>query len=198
MKVIKSNDEFGLCITIIEEDKNIIFNYGGTGDLYWSINKNNNSDKETFLITKENYFLYTLFDELFFDIENINIFDEDYKTKCKLYNYSNYNELFCNKTITWYSDESVHDDANVLKIIKENEIFRLVFYIQQKDSGCNDIFHSSRRISIRFCNSGSRYKPFNILFMKMYNSMNRIDDVNDFGHQIHVEEYLYNKKKIKK
>lgn len=50
-------------------------------------------------------------------------------------------------------------------------------------------------ISIRFRNSGSRYAPFNRLFMKMFNKLQFLDDVNDYGHQIHIEEYLYNNKR---
>ena len=30
--------------------------------------------------------------------------------------------------------------------------------------------------------------------MKMYDEMKEINDVNDIGHQIHIEEYLYNNK----
>ena len=54
---------------------------------------------------------------------------------------------------------------------------------------------SSSYIPIRFRNSGSFYNPFNVLFMRMHNKMKKIDDVNDIGHQIHIEEYLYNKQK---
>ena len=28
--------------------------------------------------------------------------------------------------------------------------------------------------------------------------MKKLDDVNDYGHQIHLEEYLYDSKKVKK
>ena len=28
--------------------------------------------------------------------------------------------------------------------------------------------------------------------------MKQVDNVNDYGHQIHIEEYLYNQSKIKK
>ena len=51
--------------------------------------------------------------------------------------------------------------------------------------------------AIRFRNSGSRYEPYNLAFMNMYNSLSEYDPNY---HQIHIEEYLYNKKlqKIKK
>ena len=53
-------------------------------------------------------------------------------------------------------------------------------------------------MGIRFRNSGSRYMPFNAVFMRMFREMQNIDDVNDYGHQMHMEEYLYEKNKMKK
>ena len=72
----------------------------------------------------------------------------------------------------------------------------LEFSIQPHINGYDEDFHSPTYIPIRFRNSGSSYDPFNIVFMKMYNEMKNIDDINDIGHQIHIEEYLYNKEKI--
>ena len=37
------------------------------------------------------------------------------------------------------------------------------------------------------------YNPFNIIFMRMYENLKKIDDTHDYGHQIHMEEYLYKK-----
>lgn len=225
MKVTKEKGEFGLNIFLEEEGKRIAFTFRGNGDLYWTIHsKRAEENYNYFIITKENYAIYSLFEQLFFDIENINIFDEEdipfyiefeeetkeylktrkkdneeTKKKYRLFNCSNYNELFndSSKTITWYSDETAHEVANVLKIKKEEDIFKLEFYIQPYTEGYDEDFHSSKSIPIRFRNSGSRYSPFNTIFMKMYNSMKEIDDVNDIGHQIHIEEYLYNKGQVK-
>ena len=46
-------------------------------------------------------------------------------------------------------------------------------------------------VSIRFRNSGSRYNPFNIIFMKMFN---KLQEYNPEYHQIHIEELEYQKK----
>lgn len=209
MKVIKENNDFGIKIFLMEKDKYLAFTFGGNLDLYWSIhiNKKNideNNNCDCFIITKENYGVYRLFEKLFFDIENINIFDKEMseieKNKYKLYNYSNYDELFDknNKVITWYSDETAHKVSNILKIKKEPNTFKIEFYVQPYIEGYDRDFHSLGYIPIRFRNSGSSYDPFNIVFMKMYDSMKKIDDVNSIGHQIHMEEYLYNKAKAKK
>lgn len=224
MRLIKEESEFGLNVFLEDSCKYICFSFGGNGDLYWSIHSKNKDDNY-FVITKENYNLYSLFLQLYNDIENINIFDvndvplfietkeeideyikqrrehiEYQKYKCRNLNGSNYNELF-NKdknTITWYSDETAREVANILKIIKCDDYFRIEFYIQPHIKGYDEDFHTKNYIPIRFRNSGCRYDPFNIVFMKMYNCMHLLDDINDIGHQIHIEEYLYDKEKVKK
>lgn len=226
MKVIKQENEFGLIISFKELDKQFDVSFSGNGDLYWTICSENVNDDNNFIITKENYEVYRLFEELFDDIENIKIFDdEEYitfylkteeekqeyiknqkdeieyeKNKYRLFNLSNHNELFDkeNNTITWYSDETNHEVANILKIRKENESFELEFYIQPYIEEYDRDFNSLYHIPIRFRNSGSSYDPFNIVFMRMYEKMKQVYDINDYGHQIHIEEYLYNQNKIKK
>ncbi len=226
MKVTKEKSEFGLKVFLEEDGKCIAFTFGGNLDLYWYIHdkrydKNKEDNYSYFIITKENYAIYSLFEQLFFDIENINIFDSEYdipfyieteedmrlyleeqeksreedKEKYRLFNHSNYNELFNkdDKTITWYSDETAHDVANILKIKKDKNSFKLEFYIQPHVDGYDEDFHLPNYIPIRFRNSGSSYDPFNVVFMRMYNNMKDIDDVNDYGHQIHIEEYMFNK-----
>ena len=209
MKLIKLEDEFGTIISFQEYQKQFYISFGGNLDLYWSIRSKEGNDHHDFIITKENYKVYELFEHLFDDVENIKIFDEkdipsyigkDKKNKYKLFNYSSYNELFDkkNNTITWYSDETNHKVSNILKIKKEKELFKLDFYTQQYIEGYDRDFNNPYYIPIRFRNSGSSYDPFNIVFMKMYEKMKQIDDINDYGHQIHIEEYLYSQNKVKK
>ena len=219
MIVKKEKSAFGLNIFLEENDKQLGFTFGGNGDLYWIIKTKNNTDK-TFIITKENYSIYELFQSLFSDIEQISIFtydegdlpyyieteqekadyfeelskqNEKEKIKYREFNYANYHELFDSdsKTITWYSDETAHEVANILKIRKEEEQFIIDFSIQPHLDGYDDDFHKEHYIPIRFRNSGSSYSPFNLVFMRMYNAMKAVDDVNDIGHQIHIEEYIY-------
>jgi len=224
LKLRKVESEFGLNVVLEDIDKYISFSFGGNGDLYWAIHSRNKDDKY-FIITKENYNLYNLFLQLYDDIENINIFDLDYvpfyletkeekdeyikkrkeeveyqKYKCSTFNYLNYNELFAKeeKVITWYSDETAHKVANFVKIKKYESCFKIEFFIQSYIEGFDKDFHTDYYVPIRFRNSGSRYDPFNMLFMKMYNEMHLLDDINEIGHQIHIEEYLYGKEKCKK
>ena len=206
MKISKEDSEFGIKVFIEENDSCLCIFFGGNFDLYWTIKSNkrtieNDSKTDTFIITKENYELYNLFDNLYNDIKEINLFEdfEEDKDKYRLYNHSNYQELFDeeNKTITWYSDETAHEVANYLKIVKAKDHFVIVFNIQEYIEGYVRDFASLYYIPIRFSNSGSRYDPFNIIFMRMYEKLKKINDVNDYGHQIHMEEYLYDIKKQK-
>jgi len=225
MKLTKQKNESGISIYLEEEDKYLGFSFGGNGDLYWHLHKKSKTDN-TFTITKENYPLFSLFEELYRKIEDIEIFDEedelpfyidteeDYREylqrkererqeeleRYQLYNRSYYNNLFDEerKTITWYSDETAQEVANYLKIVKEEETFKIEFHTQPHIGGYDRDFGSSSYIPVRFRNSGSRYDPFNIVFMKMYNKLKEVDDVLDEGHQLHMEEYLYTKRLIKK
>ena len=202
MKVVKQESEFGLNIFLKEGKKYLAISYMGNLDLYWTIHSENVSEDSEFIITKENYKVYELFDLLFYDIKNINIWGmEDLdKDMYWLNNRSYYNELYNDNTntITWYSDETSYKVANILKITKDDESFKIRFYTQQYIDGYDKDFHSLHHIPIRFRNSGSRYEPFNVAFMNMYNNMKNVDDVNDYGHQIHIEEYLYNSNIAKK
>lgn len=211
MKVVKQDSEFGIDIFFKEENKYLAITYGGNLDLYWIIYSEDVNKDNNFVITKENYEVYKLFEQLFNDIDDINIykyqnhqfssnFKKTQKEKYRKSNTSNYNVLYNEKEklITWYSDETAFCVANVLKIKKEDEIFKLEFFIQPYIDGYDRDFNSLHHIPIRFRNSGSFYNPFNVVFMRMYSNMKEIDDVNDYGHQIHMEEYLYSQSKIKK
>lgn len=197
MRVIKDRNEFGLRFFVIDIDTQLIIELGGNGDLYWSFfTQKKEPDKISIVITKENYQLYSLFADLYNDIKGINIFD-DVKVngnKYRIYNEANYRKLFNDEknTITWYSEDTTPKDADYLTIIKNDNYFIVSSHIQEhmKEKGTNSSV-------IRFTNPGSRYYPFNIVFMKTYNKLKEVDDVSEYGHQIHMEEYLHEKCKTK-
>lgn len=204
MKLTKQKTEFGIDVSLEEGNTTFQIVFRGNLDLYWIIKSSEESDKHSFTITKENYGVYILFDELYRNVEDINIFDKRRtkreKGEDRLYYRYTYNELFDkdNKTITWYSDETAHEVSNILKIKKEDESFKLDFSIQPHISGYDRDFNSPHFIPIRFRNSGSSYYPFNVVFMKMYNKLVKLDDINDYGHQMNMEEYSYQKNIVKK
>ena len=76
MKVVKSYNEFGYKnIIFIDGNKELLFTYGGNGDLYWILKNKDSEYKEQrhdfFVITKENYQVYSLFEELFKNIHKL-------------------------------------------------------------------------------------------------------------------------------
>lgn len=216
MKIItKKNEMHKKNIYLEEENKTLSIIFEGNGDLYWNIRNKSYNQKGTysydyFDITKENYSLYLLFEQLLSDIKNINIFDEKENTNVssaesnkEKKNYikliqctSNYAELFdvTSNTITWYSDENDYEVTNILKITKQDDIFKIDFFSKSYIDGYKKKCNTSGTMGIRISNSGSRYAPFNIVFMRMFTKLQDIDDINDYGHQIHIEEYLYNQK----
>ena len=68
--------------------------------------------------------------------------------------------------------------------LKEDDKFRLIFNLRD---------YQSRNV-IQFSNSCSRYKPYNICFMKHFRNLYNLE-INK--NQIHIDEYLY-LKKVKK
>ena len=202
----KRKTNFGYTINIFDDNKILTITFGGNLDLYWYLSSKEKKEVDTFEITKENYFLYSLFDILYNDIVNCNsfkVYDEELsfvnsiKELQKIYNrkkelnkifseYEEYKRLYNGEYICWYSDDDSIEDANYVKIIKDDYKYILEFFSNFKS---NTLWLSN---TIRFRNSGSRYMPFNMIFMEMYNSLCTSDyDEN----QIHIEEYLYKKKK---
>ena len=181
--------------------------FGGNGDLYFGTRFEKNKEFE-FLITKENFYIYNLFDELFINLKEAKVY-EVYESKFyntpkeeyikinewnqKIKNSYMYQKLFHSEDVlTWISDDSVSfniENADTLRIIKENDRYKLKFTYYENE------FPHVRTIRIR--NSGSRYSPFNIIMMKFFNKLQEYDPNY---HQIHIEEYLYNRnvKKLKK
>lgn len=211
-----------------QDNKTLSILFGGNLDLYWILtikdDKNKNCeftlDKEknnyihrevkgTFIINKENYLLYSLFDELYNDIKECQLFknepqpefkknyqqeqnEEEYLSNLnkKYKNKPQYKELYNGKTITWYSDDYELSPEDYVTIKKKNDIYELEFYRPEITEN-NFTMRRGNTVTIRFRNSGSRYNPFNVIFMRMYNKLQQYDP--DF-HQIHFEELEYQKK----
>lgn len=190
---------------IITNDGSFDIIFGGNLDLYWSYwPKKNISDwhlSKSFTITKENYFLYQKVDELYIRIKERRPYQkvekDDYETFLEELDLSNLNEskgtdyvyekLFQDDIIKWYSDDAPLEEASRIEIKKLEQTYTITFY-QGKEE------YDFPTYTVRFRNSGSRYHPYNFTFMNMYNSLSEYDPNY---HQIHIEEYLYNKKSQK-
>ena len=203
--------------TIINNEKKLRIMYCGTLDLYMQLNSPNLKEElssDTFEITKENYFIYSLFEQLYDDIRLCNLYqvDENDLLWCDTKEeiealYSNikrrneelknsvvYKSIFDGNSVIWYSDEYIHDETDILKITKEDDKYILEFKEQRLPETDSDRWRIPGSICIRFRNSGSYQKPFNLTFMRMYQKLQEYDPEY---HQIHVEEYIYQKKLVK-
>ena len=132
-------------------NKQLKIMFGGTLDLYMQLMspnlKENELGSDTFEITKENYQIYSLFNELYRDIEMCNVYNVDeldlmfceteeeiqklYESKNKINehekNSERYKNIFDGQSIIWYSDEYIHEKTDILKITKEEDKYILEF-----------------------------------------------------------------------
>lgn len=210
LQIDKYESEFGYNFIIASDEGEFEILFAGSLDLHWrSIGKNYLDKKNTyqkFTISKENYFIYSLFEQLYEGVKNCNLFElndfdislcqsfeelknreeEQREMNLELRKAQEYNpeRLFKNNAVEWHSDDCEYDKASILKIFKERETFVVTF---EKGKENNSFMSSSVRIS----NSGSRHIPFQSLFMNMYKLL---VDYNPELHQVHMEEILYQKK----
>ena len=179
----------------IKDNKSLKIFFGGNLDLYMTLG----TDKTLpygenisidFDITKEDYEIYELFDTLYNDIINCNVFDE-YKLNRGLKNNYVYRDLVDkNKNITWISDDGPREvEDRVIISKKDKDTYKLMFIRNDKELDFG--FKSPYSIAIRFRNSGSWYEPFNVCFMKMFKKLQKLD-IN--YHQYSIDEYMYIRK----
>lgn len=176
VKLVK-NDNLTYDIKLIDGSKNLTIMYGGNGDLYWSLVNDDwvsfyEGITDHFDITKENYEVYKSFESLLLYLKAISIREE----------LTNYNKLYDVKSneVTWISDKLIEEVANEVTISKQSEVIRLSFKIKPWVLGYDRNYFEFGMISIRFRNSGSRYRPFNLIFMNLFNELQKLI-VNDLG-----------------
>lgn len=185
--------EFGKNIIINTDNGEFVISYGGNLDIYLSPIRNNYQTLETeYRITKENYYLFETFNTLYERLINyqfLSIEDPEDREMEKRMDQNREHPLIKNNIVNWYSDEDMIEEASLLQIFKKDEdTIKLVFYQSNRKD--------YNTYSIRIRNHGSRYAPANHVFMKLYNKLTYQND--DYYPQIHMEEYLYNQKKVLK
>lgn len=178
--------------------------FEGNLDLYWWYVPNKNileaPQTKEFIITKEDYFIYNTFDELYNSIKNdkpyFNLsYDNGNKDKkIKVYDKNNPERLFKNEGIEWHSDDFEYECSSYVRIEKCKEGYKVIF--SKSKGNIYDCTYDTMYMtySVRFRNRGSRYIPFNTTFMSMYNKLSKY---NFNYHQIHMEEYMQYKKTLK-
>ena len=176
-------------------DKTLWIFFGGNLYLYMILSDNTLLEEcvdktITFDITKENYELFSIFEQLYNDILSCKPYGEKIEDDSLWFYETAYNNLYKNDTITWASDDDPIDSADRMSINKINDdLIRLTF---KRTNLKTELPKYGHGISIRFRNSGSRYDPFNCNFMTMYKDIQTIDPIY---HQMHIEELVYKKLK---
>lgn len=195
--------------------------FAGNLDLYFNLI--GLEEGNTFLIGKDNYEIYEIFDSLYKQVLNgcefkiteeeknslkweCEMYDKDFaeelvelenrreKTRQKYLNIASYRGLIEDDKIIWRSDDFPDDSAPFLIIHKLPNAYELEFGVLTTDRNLEDYernalsdFKHKFMVSVRFCNSGSRYEPFNTCFMHAYNKMLELDPEY---HQIDIEEFM--------
>lgn len=188
----KDNNWFSEISDIIlrKGNKSVKLFYGNNGDLYLDIFGEHNRGENglytaSFSICEEDD-VYSYFSTLIDDILNCNVLDvsdielslcETDEQKKKLIESSNkcnqllmssdeYNELVRDEKIIWYSDNIYNERANIVEIQRNVNKIVMNFFDNPSDPAFG--------FSIRICNSGSKYDPFNTCFMKMFNQLQEL------------------------
>lgn len=191
LEIDKYIDERGYYTFLVNVDgRYFTITFAGNLDLYWGpYDDNRDNDKHEYIITKENYYFYSLIEELYESIKNYRAYNNELNDIYKnIREFDKYNDkkLFKDNKIDYHSDDDVYEESSRLLIERVGEVFKITF-IRNKNNHFNTCF-------VGICNSGGRYRPFNINFMAMYNKLKEYDKNN---YQIHIEEYLYKKRKKK-
>jgi len=198
-EIKKEKNLFGYYVFKIQTDDGVFeISFQNNLDLYWRyINKDcilNLPKEKEFYITKENYVLYSLFEELYNNIKEYKPFgslNEELNAHYQYLKNTPERNLFKDNKVDWHSDDFVYENASRLLIEKIDDYFKVTF-IKSKKQHDDGILMT---YSIRISNSGSRYHPYNIAFMNMYNKLKEYDE--DYR-QVHVEEVIYKQKLLKK
>lgn len=169
----------GYDIILKKDGKTLSIIFARVLDLYMIIEDGNKVPvgeyKEIdFDINTDDGFVYTLFDNLYNDIINCNIMGDKPNKKNKVENHMlhEYNLLVDkDKNINWVSDEGIYEEEDIMRISKLDNSYKLTFIRTDKRRSYG--FKSPDGIYIRLSNSGSRYTPFNVIFMRMYQEFNK-------------------------
>ena len=169
----KEENWYGYDNIIIDTDEGMFeMFYSGNDDLYWSLmyvgQRLDIPNSFNFNITKENEYLYNAFKRLYTSIKDNKPFSNSNLDDASRNMVVPDNKLFKYGKIEWHSDDFPYDEASILTISKKNDFYIVEFRLSDK----SNIFSTH---SIRICNSGSRYKPYNVPFMNMYNELLEYD-----------------------
>lgn len=203
MEIKKERSDVGtLDIRIIEsEDKHLDITFGGTGDIYWILDNQEVADVEedpmydTFTIPASETDIYKIFEELYDDLINGNIYypeqlpsyylaidpaaQEKENKRCEKSNKeikesSRYKALVNNGFITFYSDEELKTNAEIVRISKRDDCILLEFLRQTKKDEQNQT-RLPGWYFIRIRLNGCTYTPCEIVFWRHFDNLQKYE-----------------------
>ena len=166
------NEEDYYDIELIKDNKTLKMFFAGNLDLYISLENGKLIPQDqnvtlTLDIDKEDNEIYYLFKKLYENIINANTSNGIWQT-------FTYRKLVNeNKNINWISDDGIEDAEDIMKISMVNEKINLSFVRRKKI--IENKMKNPLGITVRIRNARSRYKPFNLLFMDLYNNLQKIE-----------------------
>ncbi|HOZ53931.1 MAG TPA: hypothetical protein PKY25_01175 [Bacilli bacterium] len=131
LEIEKSKGERGYSLIITTEDGSFKISFEGNLDLYWTnLYKGSLLDQpesKSFTITKENYYLYLLFERLYEDVK-----------KCNIYKADKYDILF-------------YEDASVVRIVKKEDVFVVTIEKSKEENMYQTYSVRFRNSGSRYC-----------------------------------------------
>lgn len=196
IKIEKNNDENNPDIIISDGLNSFIIARNNLPDLCWhpELNYYTNNEDVIFKIKEEDGEIHILFDQLYQDIIDGNIFplkdsdligkssdeikkniEENEEQKSIFKELAKSSGLIKNGVITWHSEDyDEYEFSSVLTIKKLDDTINIIFSKNKISNNENSmLFHPT--YNIRITESGGRYWPFFILFANFRRKLQNID-----------------------
>jgi len=149
-----SKDSYDLKL-VDKNGNSFAMHFAGNMDLYWIVDDHRKC--LNFYVDKKDEFLYSVFEQLFKNIEK---------------NDTGFKKSVEGNVFSFISEDYHEDDANMLQIEKKEDEFEIRF---AKNFSPN-IPLMSKMCQICFCNSGSRVPNIERQFMLMFIELSRYDE----------------------
>ena len=153
---------------------------------------NNDSDTYSVVISPNDKYIYTLIDEVYDSVSNNQPFKHlkyDFEAKNLVFpDKSDYSKkLFKEGIIEWHSDDYAYSVGSILFIKKDDDKYIITF---QKSKAYSEGVYPYTEYTVTISNN-SRYSPYNITFMNMFNKLREYDFLIN---QVNINSYSSNGK----
>ncbi|MBQ3435786.1 MAG: hypothetical protein IJH13_02055 [Bacilli bacterium] len=183
MEVVRVKGESDYSYTIIDNNKSLNIFFDKYLNPYFTCKNLEKEDKYIlFHITEEDYSIYTIFDNLYRNLTK-EVVDEKKKRKCKNKRHG--------KAIVFESDNDIFSSINE----KEQQSNSLIIAKEETDIIMQFNYKNNINNTIRVDNSKNQYNHFKEAFIEFYDDLQNYDPEY---HQMHIKEYKYLTKKIRK